>query len=340
MSLERPTLCLGLIGFSAAQHEYLSRVLKTRPSTMEWQTVPFADADAWWVNGARIKRLDSGTVRVPPADPSSPATQLNLGDVNRPVAFSLPIAPHQIEPLFSFDPQVKESMGAVLLKFEAWLKPFVARFALAGAIASQEGNLRPGVYHLMLGGELLAVVNLSGDVGLAPNVDPDDLEFADWIGQPSSGKTIPENFVRTSLSQLMWQFAVRTKKDLLPQHYRRAQLYFRRSPRVAHRLLKDTHLVLIRELALAPGSFEELQDRTGMGQAVMARALAALYFVGGVTSNPKRAAPSRGGPTDGVASSQHSLAPSQLEADSVLSPSGAGRRYADRTAPAPLDIRP
>ena len=340
MSLELPVLRLGLIGFSEEQQEYLTHRLKTHSGVMTWQVVAFSDADAWFVNGARVQALENGVVRVPAAEPTSRATQLNLNEVDRPIAFSLPLAPGDFKPLYTFDPASRESLAAVLAHIETWLKPLVAQFAVAGALVERQADLKSDIYHLSVHGSLVAVIDLHGDVGITPAAGPADIEQAEWGGRPESAGTIPPHFDRVDLSQLMWQFATRSTRDLLPVRYRTAKLYFRRSPRVPHRMLKDTHLVLIRELALAPGTFVELQDRTGIGEVQMARALAALYFVGGITTSRERAA--RQGAVHPGAGSQSSsksgLLQSLLEGDSRFRPS-QGQVNQDLTAPAPLQIR-
>jgi hypothetical protein len=57
------------------------------------------------------------------------------------------------------------------------------------------------------------------------------------------------------------------------------------------RQLKDAHLLIIRELAANPGmNFVGLQQATGLGAEPLSRVLSALYVVGSITSNPKRAA--------------------------------------------------
>jgi hypothetical protein len=102
--------------------------------------------------------------------------------------------------------------------------------------------------------------------------------------------SIPANYPRTSVSHLMWQYAQRTERDLLPPHYRSQPLFFRRPPRLPQRQLKDAHLLLMRELAAKPGmAFADLQQSTGLGDKQLARCLSALYVVGSITANPKRA---------------------------------------------------
>jgi predicted transcriptional regulator len=59
------------------------------------------------------------------------------------------------------------------------------------------------------------------------------------------------------------------------------------------RLLNDPSLLLVRELGFTPGSLAELAQRTGMANAQLARHLGALYMVGAITTDPKRAPPPR-----------------------------------------------
>jgi hypothetical protein len=136
----------------------------------------------------------------------------------------------------------------------------------------------------------------------------------------------------------MWQYALRTARDVLPRRYRTDVLYFRRPPRLPQRQLRDSHLLLLRELAFAPGNFADLQQRTGLAGAQMAQDLAALYLVGAITSNPKRASQVAVRRAEGADSALHSQQHSMV-------PSGLGResgpqalRPPDLTAPAPLSL--
>ena len=147
---------------------------------------------------------------------------------------------------------------------------------------------------------------------------------------------IPAHFARASLAQLMWQYAVRTQRDALPKHYRTGPLYFRRAPRLPQRLLKDSQLLVMRELLLAPATFAELQQRCGLDAARLARDLMALYFVGSITSNPKRAA--RPATRPGGDSSSPGSFPSGLDSvdPSALVPAPRRQPASDLTAPAPI----
>lgn len=338
MSLELPVLRLGLAGFTTEQHERLAQVLADPSSSgISWEIGRFSEADAWWVNGARTQMLMDGTLRVASGVPAGRSTQLSLQDIDRPLAFALPLAPRNFEPTLSFDPASKSSIEQVLARMEAWLRPMVAQFCLASQIIEQESVLGSGIYHVSANGKLLAVVNLRGDVGVLPTAEPTEFEEAMWSHRPAAAG-VPESFVRSSLSQLMWQYAVRTSRDLLPKRYRTGLLYFRRPPRLPQRLLKDAHLLLLRELAGAPGSLEDLEQRTGLTGEALAQPLAALYLVGSITSNVKRAGQpaGRGGEVpDSSHGLQHSIAP---DTDPGVMAPPHRPRFTDLTAPAPMGL--
>lgn len=341
MSFELPVLRLGLAGFSAEEQRGIEALLpRLGPAQVAWAASPFGDADAWWVHGGRVQPLPDGTLRIAPGQPHVRALQLSLPEVDRPVAFSLPLAA-PLDATYTFDPRQQPSMAAVLQRFSAWLHPVVAQFCLAAAILKHEAALGTGSFQVQADGKLIALVDLQGAIGVAPTAGPAQFEDALWQRLPGHVEHLPESFLRTDLSQIMWQYAMRTRRDVLPARYRKGALFFRRPPRLAQRVLKDSHLLLLRELAAAPGSFDELQQRTGLGAEQLARELQALYLVGSITSNPKRAAAGamrRGEGPDSLLSCPPTLPPSSFngaqDALPTRHPKQAGR--ADMTAPAPL----
>lgn len=342
MTLELPVFRLGLAGFSAQQEAELTTVLASgAPGAMVWEPALMADCDAWWVNGAKVQWLGNETVMVPAGHAAGRSLRLRLPEVERPVAYSMPLACAEFQPVYSFQAASRRSMDAVLEKFEAWLSPLAAQFCLASHIVEHETALRSGTFHVRLNGALLAVVNIPGEIAVLPTAGPADFEEAVWSRQ-RPGIEVPENFMRTTVSQLMWQYAVRTQRDVLPRHYRTGTLYYRRPPRVPQREVLDSHLLLMRELACAPTSFEVLQERCGLDPGQLARDLAALYFVGSITSNPKRAAanhrPRRGNGLE-PAHGPHSSLPSALHPIFSVDAVRRAPVYRDLTAPAALGPR-
>jgi len=280
--------------------------------------------------------LSADMLRVNPGVPMGRPVQLSLADVDRPVAFSVPVAPAGFAPAFTFDLQQRASVLTTLHKFTAWLEPMIAQYALAASIAEHQPALTSGSWEVLHGAEVLAVVGLSEGTAVAPRATSLDFADASWCIRDHGVVEVPANFVRTSLSQLMWQYALRTQRDLLPAHYRTRPLYFRRPPRLSQRELKDEHLLLLRELSLRPGTrFDDLIQLTGLDAAVLAHHLAGLYFVGAITANPKRASD---GPRRDGSSGPSSGLPSVLESGtpSLPSPLRPRRLLQDLTAPAPL----
>jgi hypothetical protein len=342
MALELPLLRIGLAGFSLDQRESLCQMLARENKTrLAWELAGANEADVFMVNGARTQLLADGTVRVASGVPAARSLQFAMAELDRPVAFGLPLAPRDFEPDLQFDPSSLASVVAVLTRFEVLLAPSIAQFCLASQVIDQEGALGGGIYNVTNhAGVLVAVVNLRGEVCVQASACAEDFDQAMWTPQRDQGAPIPGHFTRTSLSHLMWQYALRTSRDILPQRYYSEVLYFRRPPRLPQRALSDAHLLMLRELAYSPATFEELQQRTGLIGADLSRALAALYLVGAITSNAKRAAQPAARRQDGPESggnALNSLLPSAQGGESLPGIARPPPRP-DLTAPAPLSF--
>lgn len=288
---ERPVLRLGLAGFSNAEQSLLNVALAARAAKyqMNWQLATLGDADAWCVNGAHVKGLPDGTLRITPGLPSGRSIRINPADIDWPVAFSGPIDVPGFKPTYLFQPHSPESIASVLTQLEGWLRPLMVQFHLASYIVEKDLDLRSVVYHVTVNGKLYALVSRRTGIGVWPIADPGEMHNAVWSQRPGMADTIPNHFVRTDFSQLMWQYATRTARDCLPPHYRSRRIFLRRSPRLPMRLLNDASLTLVSELGATPGTLKELSQRTGIEEGQLARHLAALYMVGSITADPKRA---------------------------------------------------
>ncbi|MGE4241943.1 hypothetical protein, partial [Ramlibacter sp.] len=188
-----------------------------------------------------------------------------------------------------FDLDQPHTAHAVLAQFGKQLHAVAVQFGLASSLAEHYQALGGDAYDVIVDNRLAAVVDMRGDVALSPRADCTRFGDATWQRRGPGG--LPGGYHHTTVSELMWLYATRTTRDLLPPHYRTRTLFYRRPPRVPQRLLGDSHLKVLRELSLAPTTFDELSVRTKIPASALARALAALHFVGGVTSNPRRACP-------------------------------------------------
>lgn len=279
----RPVMRLGLIGFQ--DDAPLRELLETRNGVCRWEAGPVLSVDALWLNGAHAQRVKGCLVRVPSGVPTRPATLLNLQEVDRPIALTLPLVDPAIDPPAAFDPTSPASVQQVFTRFEAALLPLAAELALADALAGRRTQLASPVYQLVQRGRMVAVVDFDGEVGVLPGTSPAQIASADWCGRPAGAHHIPAHFARASVAEIMWQYASRTDADLLPERYRVLPIHFHGRPRVAHRLLRDAHMVLLAHLNAAPQTFVQLQAASGLAPGTVAKALACLYFAGSITTH-------------------------------------------------------
>jgi hypothetical protein len=330
---EQPILWLGVSGFSPEQKAALQMALARTDELPQWRVGAFAEADAWWVNGEKVRVAPDGTLRVAPGLPTEHALRLDLADVDRPIAFGVPLGCDEFEPQVVFDPASPPSTQAVLLQFDSWLWLVRAQFVLGRQIIEQGADLRHGVYHVSSQGRLLAVLDFAqGNGAILPRAHPVDLAEARWDRRPPGARDLPETFVRVTPAQLAWTYVSRTDRDLLPRRYRDATIYFRHAPGVPIRWLRDSQLNLLRELAADPGTLESLYRRTGLPMRQLERDLTALYYGYAITTTRSKAAQRSPSRYDSV---PHSVGPgldSLLNADQVSHP-------ADPTVPAQLEHR-
>lgn len=338
-SFEQPVLWLGLAGFAGPLRARLAKlVITATPGRPVWQLAAFNDADAWWLDGPQSRLTPGGSVSVAPArDQHADDVVLELEGVDRPIAFSTPLSNKlgpDFRPLCKFDPFSDASVAGVLQQFEHWLSPVRVKFALGWQIYRRGGNLRSGVYQLVQGSKLLAVIDLKGwRIAVLPAARAAEFEGVRWEPRPPLATT-PFEFERLSLTQIMWSFAQRTRQDVLPERYRTQPIHFRRSPRVPTRVLKDSQLLLLRELSRAPALFGALLERTAAPEPQLVRDLASLYFAGSITCSPRRAAP-LGEVRDHSAPAYTRGSPLGPESDLISRPDTLPPA-ADATAPTPL----
>jgi hypothetical protein len=331
---EQPILWLGLSGFGPQQRAALEALLVRPAGLPRWRVSAFGEADAWWVNGSKIRLTPDGNLKVAAGLPTEHTLQLNLGDVDRPVAFSEPLASRAFEPQCTFDLNAPASISAALLQFDNWLRHVRSEFVLGGQIIERADDRKHAIFHVSLGGNLLAVLDFQdGKAAISPRAHPVDLAEAQWDRRPIGARDMPETFVRSTPAQLAWTHVRRTDRDLLPARYREHTIYFCRAPGVPMRWLRDSQLMLLRELSFEPGTFQELRQRTGLAVSPIEHDLACLYYSGAITTTRKKAAKLAADRYD----SRHNSADSEDESTSGSSMDSL--QADDMTAPARLEHR-
>lgn len=287
---EQPILWLGLSGFSPEQRATIEAALARPAGLPQWRTCTFGDADAWLVNGPKVRILPGGNLRVDPGLSHEQSVKLNLNEVDRPVGFAVPLASTEFEPRCTFDASSRASIHAALLQFENWLRLVRAQFVLGGQIIRLGAQLRHGIYHLSRGGQLLAVLDFrEGRAGVSPRAHPADMREAQWDKRPPGAGAAPGSFVPTSPARLAWVYVWRSDLDVLPARYRAETIYFRGAPSVPMGWLRDSQLMLLRELSMEPSTSAFLRQRTGFAQAQMDHDLTCLYYAGAITTTKTKA---------------------------------------------------
>lgn len=290
--MEQPVLRLGLLGFGPADKFKVAQAISL-PNALwpSWELVEFEQADAWCINGAAVERLDGNKVRVRTLQVTQPVISLDPADIKRPVAFTEPM-PAELDAAEIVSFKTPQLLRVGLQRFEAWLRPVRAQFALGSELIARENELKKGIYHVIDShGTLLAVINLiNWTVALMPVARPVDFEEASWVQRPPMAADTPPGFTVVSVVQLMWTYAVRTTQDALPSRYRKDTIYLRKLPHLPPGWLQDEHLVALRALSSESGKFADLLQTTGLTQTMLAQTLAALYFAGAITTRHSSAA--------------------------------------------------
>ncbi|MEJ6021717.1 hypothetical protein [Ramlibacter sp. PS4R-6] len=331
-----PVMRMGLVGF--ADERQLRNLLKTRNLNLQWERWPFMEADALWINGENAQPQRGNMVRIPSAEPGKPATLMNLKEMDRPTAFTLPFNNGYFTPPLAFDPHKVDQVADVFNQFEAQLLDTAVDLTLASAIADRRHDLASPYYHLNAHGKLVAIVGVTGDLGFAPDATPHEVAEADWAARPPAASTVPSHFRRTTIAHVMWNYVMRNGGELLPSRYRTATIYWRRMPNVPQRMVREEHLLLISALSTGPHTIESLVATTGLSEAAVSQALAALYFGGSLTTDPAKAGPAR--PAKGAAAQEDwpSSMTSTFQPPTTPAPSRPRRPQFDMpTVPQPLE---
>jgi hypothetical protein len=282
---ERPILWLGMAGFGPEQRAHLESCVARATSAARWRVCLFGEADAWWVNGEKVRATPGGNLKVAAGLPTERALSLDLAQIDRPIAFATPQACTDFEPRCAFEPSSQASIDGVLVQFENWLRTLRAQFVLGKQIIERGAPLRDAVYHVSHGGRLLAVLDFrEGRAAIAPTAHPTELWAAQWQKRPPLAGDLPSAFVRFNPAQLAWSYVRRTERDMLPPRYRTGMIHYRSVPRVPVGWLRDSQLAVLRELAAEPASLAGLQRRTGLAAELLAHDVACLYYAGAVTT--------------------------------------------------------
>lgn len=285
--MEQPVLGLGLLGFAEPAGLRLQEWAAQAPAGWPmWRTCDPHLADAWMIAGDSVEVLGRDEVVIRHPFGSDERLTLNRAEVDRPLAFATPL-PEGFASAEFFEADSESSVRQRLQRFEAWLRPLRTQFALGAELLERLTQYRTGgVVHVTLGGKLLAVIDIPRwQAALSIPARPVDLSLAEWTHGDTLSRDVPPSFIRLPLYRVMWGYAVRTQRDVLPARYREARIYLRRVPRLPARWFNEQHLSLMRELMTRPATFSQLLARCGLTERELVRHLGALYHGGALTTD-------------------------------------------------------
>ena len=295
---EVPLLQFGMMGFSHEERHQIEGIVELLPQTSAiWQAGRFENADAWLLGGQKTRALPGVTesgcqnLRILAGLPSEKAITLNSDDINRPLAFSLPMHNADMEPGLTFESASPQGIYNVLQQFEKFLWGLRSQIVLGKQLIERESELKQTIYHVLHNRKLIAVLDFTNwKIGMLPNTNPQLFEDAFWEKRPAQAHDIPGNFSITDVAQLRWIYAQHSARTVLPARYQEEVIYFRRAPQVEVSWLRDSHLLLLHELTKQPATFDTLIKRTGLPYEQMTRDLASLYFAASLTTTRSKAA--------------------------------------------------
>lgn len=319
--METPVFRLGLVGFSEREEQQIRDGAAAYPQA-DWRCGRAEGADAWLIKGARIARIHDNRLRVIASDGTSTGAAFLLDIGSRPVAIATP-APQQVTqlvPLF-FDPAQDGGLAQGLSALDAALLKQRRRYWTASHLVEHNATVGKALFELRAGAAVLAIADMKGTVFISPHATEQEFDCAVWNHRARKTVEAPPDFEQQSLAELLWAYATRTQRDLLPARYRDSSIYLRRPPRVPQESVGDVHLRIIRELAVDAASMTNLVERIGVDDKTLARSLAALYLVGSVTTNPERAwsASERSSLWSSRAASLHDAPPTSRQEDGLPS---------------------
>ncbi|MEJ6021722.1 hypothetical protein [Ramlibacter sp. PS4R-6] len=322
VSPSQPVLLVALLGFDPGETLALeSQFAECTALSAQWRVGAPERADLWIVNGRTVAVGEDETL-------ATEGLRFRPEEARRPVAFAEPV-PAMLDARFRFDFHAPESLAAMLAALAPWLSPRVVQQALIGHLIANAAHFtRSTVIHVEEHGRLLAVVNFSGDTGVATDATPAAIRRADWLLRPPSAGFVPSIFHAAPTEEVLWRFATRAEGvDVLPARYRRLPIYLRRAPRLPPEELTPDQAAIVDEIADECRTWRQLSARLGCTDRELRRDLGALYLVGAITCDPSRSLTTSPGllaPRHAVAAEPSTNGSSAFAGAPLLAPAATG----------------
>ncbi|MBS7807612.1 hypothetical protein [Variovorax sp. PCZ-1] len=191
------------------------------------------------------------------------------------------------------DDRLQETMESSKLRFwellaglDEQVQSQCARYVVAGMMVDRYLAKLPlkGMWHLMCDGEMLAAVDFV-NLKVAVREQTHFLEFDEciWVNRPSSAK-LPQSFDIYPIEFVMWEYARRSERQLLPSRFFEQRISLRRFPRLPLAFMNDLDIALLASLRQSPQTLTQISQRLGLPSEQTARLMSAMYFSGAITT--------------------------------------------------------
>jgi hypothetical protein len=267
-----PQMCLAVEGFSPEQQALFHAWLEEdnayqEPTQLSWRIAAYTQADALLLARPMPQKMGDARCVGVPCQVLWPHAELE----ERESASA-----------------AKERFLRMLHELDASMQIACLRYALAGLLVErhQAKERLSGVWHIHSGGILIAVLDFPRlQVSVRPDAQALELDQAAWDHR-SVQASAPLSFSHYPLERLMWEYARRSERELLPPRYTSRPISLRRYPRLPLSFLHDPELALLMTLRQRPKICDELVQELGCCPEQVQRMLAALYYCGAITTRP------------------------------------------------------
>jgi hypothetical protein len=265
--IEMPLLNLALVGFSAPQVSQVQVWLQEHcneidTSAIQWKITGVESADAL------IK------AQALPFDRTGPKVFTSIFWPSRAVQQQESLA------------QSRERFFQALTDLDIPMQPNALRYVLASQLVERhiaKEELK-GLWHIQSTDTLLAVVDFDRlQAAIRPDAHYLELDKAHWASR-SAHAFAPEHFQSMSIERLMWDYARRSDRNILPERYSQRMITLRRYPRLSLTAMSEIELALLTLLRDKPYTLAQLCIKLSMTSDRVSQLLGALYFSGAITT--------------------------------------------------------
>jgi hypothetical protein len=182
--------------------------------------------------------------------------------------------------------QSKERLFQALTDLNVSIQLQALKYVLGSLIVERHVAAEPmkGLWHLVSLGILIAIVDFDRlKVSLRSDAHFLELEDANWHRR-SPHAVAPVDFEQVKFEQLMWNYALRTERDILPLRYSQRKISLRRYPRLPLSEMSEVQLLALTLLREESCTLAQLSRQLGIKHEQAVQLLAAFYYSGSLTT--------------------------------------------------------